>query len=120
MDEEARFDEAQPTFTLFDDEGNMVPDAKEVVAAWEAQCAADLEKADTLYQAAQRKFLGNTEVLSALPSHVDQLRSRALASPPSLAPPSFQVYQALMARLWQRQWQRQRASSSIPRSKMQL
>ena len=71
----AGLDEAK--FRLFDDEGNMVPNATEVMAAWEAKCAADLERANASYQAAQRKFLGNSEALSAIPSRLDRLRSRA-------------------------------------------
>lgn len=70
----------QPQFKLFDDEGNMVPNATEVMAAWEAKCAADLERANASYQAAQAKFLSNTEALSAIPSRVDQLRARAPSS----------------------------------------
>ena len=78
-------------FRLFDDEGNMVPNATEVMAAWEAKCAADLERANASYEAAQRKFLCNTEALSAIPSRVDQLRSRAPSFPTSLTghQPSF-------------------------------
>lgn len=81
----------EPQFKLFDDEGNMVPNATEVMAAWEAKCAADLERANASYQAAQRRFLGNTEALSAIPSRLDQLRSRAPPFPTSLTGdhPSF-------------------------------
>ena len=75
--EEASFGFDQPQFKLFDDEGNMVPNATEVMAAWEAKCARDLERANASYEAAQRKFLCNTEVLSAIPSPVGQLRSHA-------------------------------------------
>lgn len=62
----------------------MVPNAKAVKAAWAARCTADLEKANASYQAAQRKFLSNTEALFALPSRVDQLRSHAPPFPASL------------------------------------
>ena len=51
------------------------------MAAWEAKCAAGLERAETCPQAALRKFLDNAVALSAIPSHVDQLRSRALLFP---------------------------------------
>ena len=70
----------QKPFRLFDDDGNMVPNATEVMAAWEAKCAKDLERANASYEAAQRNFLGNTEALCAIPSRMDQLRSHALGS----------------------------------------
>lgn len=73
-----------PPLKLFDDNGEMVPNAKEIMEAWEAKCAADRDRAQASYQAAHREFLGTTAALSAIPSRVDQLRSRVPSFPTSL------------------------------------
>lgn len=70
-------------FKLYDERGNVVPHATEVITAWEAVCADGLERANASYKAAQRNYLGNTDVLSAT-SRIDQLRSHAPATCSSL------------------------------------
>lgn len=67
-------------FKLFDDHGEFVPHASEVMAAWKAICADGPARASASYEAAQRSFLRNTEAVSATPSPVDQLRFRAPAT----------------------------------------
>lgn len=74
-----------PPLKLFDDNGEMVPNATEIMEAWEAKCAADRDRAYASYEAAQREFLGTTAALTAIPSRVDQLRSRVPSFPTSLA-----------------------------------
>lgn len=74
-----------PPLKLFDDNNEMVPNAAEIMEAWEAKCAADRERAHASYEAATREFLGTTAALSAIPSRVDQLRSRVPSFPTSLS-----------------------------------
>lgn len=79
---------------LFNDDGTMVAGATEMLAAWEAKYTEDVRRANAAYEAAQRQYLllTNKDVKSAIPSRVDQLKSRtpgSLATPPTGQPPSL-------------------------------
>ena len=95
-------DDLPSQFKLFEDDGTMVEGGTELLAAWEAKYTRDVERANAAYEAAQRQYLllTNKDAKSAIPSRVDQLRSRtpgSLATPPTGQPSSLAASEARLA-----------------------